>query len=127
MKAAYLATTGSPDVIRFSDLPTPERGEDAVLVKVVASAVSPIDRYIRAGNVAMPLPQPFIPGCDLAGTVEKVGPGVVRYKAGDRVWGSNQGLLGRQRTLAEYAAVHEDWVYPTPPGVEDRTAAAVAL
>ena len=46
---------------------------------------------------------------------------------GDRVWGSNQGLLGRQGTFAEFAAVDEDWLYPTPTGVSDETAAATAL
>ena len=75
----------------------------------------------------MPLPKPFIPGCDLAGRVEAVGPGVKRYKPGDRVWGSNQGLLGRQGTFAEYACVQEEWLYPTPPGVADADAAAAAL
>ena len=75
----------------------------------------------------MPLPKPFITGCDLAGTVEAVGSGVTSFKPGDRVWGSNQGLLGRQGTLAEYAAVHQDWLYPTPPNVTDVQAAAVAL
>jgi NADPH2:quinone reductase len=74
-----------------------------------------------------PLPKPYIVGCDLAGTVEEVGPGVKRFKKGDRVWGSNQGLLGRQGTFAEYAAVREEWLYPTPPGVSDADAAAVAL
>ena len=127
MKAACLETTGSPDVIHYGDLPTPTPGPGEVLVKVGASSVNPIDVYIRAGNVAMQLPKPFIPGCDLAGTVEKVGPGVRRFKAGDRVWGSNQGLLGRQGTLAEDAAVHEDWLFPTPPGVDDKSAAAAAL
>ncbi len=127
MKAAFLDTTGSPDVIRFGDLPrlTPKSGE--VLVKVAASALNPIDVYIRAGTVAMPLPKPFIPGCDLAGVVEEIGPGAKRFKAGDRVWGSNQGLLGRQGTLAEYAAVAEDWLYPTRAGVSDVQAAAAAL
>src|SRR5688572_31065812 len=103
MKAAFLESTGSPDVIRYGDLPRPVPQQGEVLVKVGASALNPIDVYIRAGTVAMQLPKPFIPGCDLAGVVEEVGPGVQRYKVGDRVWGSNQGLLGRQGTLAEYA------------------------
>jgi NADPH2:quinone reductase len=127
MKAAYIETTGSPEVIRYGDLPrpVPQRGE--VLVRVAASAVNPIDLYVRAGNVAFPLPKPFIPGCDLAGAVEELGPGATRFKVGDRVWGSNQGLLGRQGTAAEYAAVHEDWLYPTPANVSDGDAAAGAL
>jgi NADPH:quinone reductase len=127
MRAAYIETTGGPDVIRVGELPTPKPGSGEALVRVAASALNPIDLYIRAGTVAMPLPKPFIPGCDLAGTVEAVGPGVRRFKPGDRVWASNQGLLGRQGTLAEYAAVHEDWLHPTPPGVSDQQAAAVAL
>jgi NADPH:quinone reductase-like Zn-dependent oxidoreductase len=98
-----------------------------VLVRVGAVALNPIDTYIRAGLVNMPLPKPFIPGCDLAGTVEALGPDVHRFKVGDRVWGTNQGLLGRQGTFAEYACAHEDWLYPTPRGVADTEAAAVAL
>ena len=46
---------------------------------------------------------------------------------GDRVWGSNQGLFGRQGTFAEYAAVDEKWLYPTPHGESDPEAAAGAL
>lgn len=127
MKAAYIETTGSPSVIQYGDLPqpTPQTGE--VLVRVGAVAVNPIDLYIRAGIVPMPLPKPFIVGCDLAGVVERVGSGTSRYKPGDRVWGSNQGLLGRQGTFAEYASVAEEWLYPTPEGVDDKTAAATAL
>ena len=127
MKAAYLESTGSPDVIQYGDLPRPIPKQGEVLVKVGASAVNPIDLYIRAGTIAMQLPKPFVPGCDLAGTVEEAGPGVKRFKTGERVWGSNQGLLGRQGTLAEFAAVHEDWLYPTPKGISDVQAAAAAL
>src|SRR6266550_6989269 len=127
MKAAFIESAGPADAIRYGDLPKPSPKAGEVLVKVGASALNPIDVYIRAGTVAMPLPKPFIPGCDLAGTVEAVGAGARRFKAGDRVWGSNQGLLGRQGTLAEYAAVNEDWLYPTPPGVSDTQAAAAAL
>src|SRR5436190_12519290 len=127
MKAAFIEITGDPEVIRYGDLPRPTPKEGEVQVRVGAVAVNPIDTYIRSGAVAMPLPQPFIIGCDLAGTVEAVGPDARRFRPGDRVWGSNQGVLGRQGTFAEYACVHEDWLYPTPAGVSDIEAAAVAL
>ena len=127
MKAAFYEQTGAPEVIQYGDLPKPEPKEGEVLVRVGAASLNPIDTYIRSGAVAMPLAKPFIPGCDLAGTVEGVGPGVKQYKVGDRVWGSNQGLLGRQGTFAEYAAVNEQWLYPTPANVPDTDAAAVAL
>src|SRR6516164_9554238 len=103
MKAAYIETTGAPDIIRYGDLPKPAPRPGEVLVRVGAVAVNPIDTYIRSGAVSMPLPKPYILGCDLAGTVEAPGPGVHRFKPGDRVWGSNQGLMGRQGTFAEYA------------------------
>jgi NADPH2:quinone reductase len=127
MKAAFLETTGAPEVIKYGDLPKPAPKAGEVLVRVAAAALNPIDLYIRAGMVAMPLPRPFIPGCDLAGMVEAVGPGVQKLKPGDRVWGSNQGLLGRQGTFAEYVCTGEEWLYPTPSGVADRDAAAAAL
>ncbi|MCU0705837.1 MAG: NADPH:quinone reductase [Fimbriiglobus sp.] len=127
MKAAYYETTGGPDVIRVGELPTPEPQAGEVRVKIAAAALNPVDTYIRAGLVAMPLPKPFIPGCDLAGTVDAVGPGVTRFKVGDRVWGSNQGLLGRQGTFAEYCCAGEQWLYPLPNGVKEADAAALAL
>jgi NADPH2:quinone reductase len=77
--------------------------------------------------VPMKLPFPFVLGCDLAGTIIEAGASVSRFKVGQRAWGSNQGLLGRQGTFAELAAVDEQWLYPTPPGVSDEAAAACAL
>src|SRR5271169_2392448 len=109
MHAAYLETTGAPDVVRYGDLPTPAAKTGEVLVRVKAAGLNPLDVYVRAGTINMPLPKPFVTGTDLAGTVEALGPGVTRFKVGDRVWGSNQGLLGRQGTCAEFAAVAEDW------------------
>src|SRR6516165_1512853 len=105
VKAAFIEATGAPDVIRYGDLPKPTPKDGEVLVKVGAVAVNPIDTYIRSGAVSMTLSGPYVLGCDLAGTVEAVGPGVTRFRAGNRVWGSNQGLLGRQGTFAEYACV----------------------
>jgi NADPH:quinone reductase len=98
-----------------------------VLVRVKAAALNPVDTYIRAGAIAMNIPLPFVVGCDLAGVIEKVGPAAKRFKIGDRVWGSCQGLLGRQGTFAEFAAVDETWLYLIPPGVSDETASACAL
>ncbi len=127
MKAAYIETTGGPDVIRYGDVPTPVPKQGEVLIRVAAAALNPIDLYIRSGLVAVPLPKLFISGCDVAGTVEAVGPGVKNLKAGMRVWGSNQGLLGRQGTSAEYVCASEEWFYPIPDGVSEPEAAAAAL
>ncbi|MCS7047500.1 MAG: NADPH:quinone reductase [Gemmataceae bacterium] len=127
MKAAYLETTGAPEVIRFGELPTPTPQGNEILVKVACAALNPIDTYLRAGTVAMALPKPFITGTDVAGTVAAVGPDARRFRVGDRVWGSNQGLLGRQGTCAEYVCAAEEWFYPTPANVSDQAAAAAAL
>ncbi len=127
MKAAYIERVGPSENIVYGNLPKPKPEARQVLVKVGAVAVNPVDTYIRAGLIPVTLPSPFIVGCDLAGTVEAVGPEVTKYRKGDRVWGSNQGLLGRQGTFAEYAAVDECWLYPTPEEVSDEDAAAAAL
>jgi NADPH2:quinone reductase len=127
MKAAYIESTGAPEKIVFGSVTKPKPAGSQVLVKVKAVSVNPIDTYIRSGMIKADLPKPFIIGCDLAGVVESIGPDVKRFKPGDRVWGSNQGLFGRQGTFAEYAAVEEHWLYNTPEEVEDTDAAALAL
>jgi NADPH:quinone reductase len=127
LKAAYIEKIGPPKNITYGDLPKPKPEARQVLVKIGAVALNPVDTYIRAGLIAADLPLPFVVGCDLAGTVEAVGPEVTKYRKGDRVWGSNQGLLGRQGTFAEFAAVDECWLYPTPEKVPDQDAAAAAL
>jgi NADPH2:quinone reductase len=127
MKAAAIKHTGPPEAIEIMDLPQPAVAAGQVLVRVQAVDVNPIDTYVRSGMVAMPLPLPYIVGCDLAGVVEAVGPNVSNLKPGMRVWGSNQGLLGRQGTFAEFAAVDAQWLYPTPPEVSSEAATALAL
>src|SRR5436190_6550339 len=128
MKAAYIEATGPAEsTIRYGDVPKPQATGSQALVKVGAVAVNPIDTYLRNGANYWELPKPFIIGCDLAGTVEATGPHARRFKVGDRVWGSNQGLMGRQGTFAEYCAVDEHWLYSTPSPVTDEEAAACAL
>src|SRR5256885_16348897 len=95
MKAAYLENTGGPEVLQYGDLPTPQPKQGEVLVRVQAAALNPIDTYIRAGAVNMPLPKPFITGTDLAGGGGKVGAGTQRVQPGDRGSGAHPGLFGR--------------------------------
>ncbi|MGL4513953.1 MAG: NADPH:quinone reductase [Lacipirellulaceae bacterium] len=127
MRAAYVTEPGPADSIRLGDLPQPEVGPGQVLVRVAVSGVNPIDAYVRSGMVAMAVPLPYVPGCDFAGRVEALGPGVSGLAVGQRVWGSNQGLLGRQGTMAEYAAIDAQFAYATPDGIDDASAAAGAL
>jgi NADPH2:quinone reductase len=127
MKAAFFETTGTPDVIRVGELPTPQPQAREVRVRVLAASINPIDTYIRSGAAPMPLPRPAITGTDFAGIVDALGPEVTRFRVGDRVWGSNQGLLGRQGTCAEFVTTDEQWVYPIPAGVCEIDAAAAAL
>jgi NADPH2:quinone reductase len=127
MRAAFIEQTGATDVIRVGDLPKPKPGPGQVLVKVGATSLNPIDLYVRSGMITMPMAFPYVIGCDFAGTVEETGPGSSQFRAGDRVWGSNQGLLGRPGVTSEYAAIDEVWAYPTPEQLSDAEAAAWAL
>lgn len=127
MLAAYITQPGPADSIHIGELPTPQPGHGELLVAVSHSALNPIDLYIRAGTIAAKLPLPFIPQADFAGVVKAVGEGTTRFHVGDKVWGSNQGMMGRQGTAAQFAAIHEDWCYPLPPGVDAEDAAAIAL
>lgn len=127
MKAAFITQTGSPDTIHYGDLPEPEVGAGQVLMRVEAVSVNPIDTYVRSGAVKFELPQPYIVGCDAAGIVESVGDGVLEIQAGDRVWCTSQGLLGRQGTFAERIVVDADWCFPRSDGVGAADAAAAAL
>lgn len=127
MQGVFYRQTGPPDVLEFGTLPKPEIRPNQVLVRTEAVSVNPIDTYIRSGAVAADLTNPAIPGCDLAGTVENTGDSVTAFSPGDRVWGSNQSLFGRQGTFAEYCAVDEEWLYPIPKNVSFESAAAGAL
>ncbi|MDG3003378.1 NADPH:quinone reductase [Paludisphaera mucosa] len=127
MRAAFIEKTGTPDVIQVGDLPNPEPGPGQVLVRVRAVAINPFDLYLRGGVVAMPMTFPYVIASDFAGVVEDMGPGTTGHQVGDRVWGSNQGLMGRQGVAAEFAAIDEEWLNPIPARLPDADAAAMAM
>jgi NADPH2:quinone reductase len=127
MRAAYINEVGPPESIIIGELPDPKPAEGQVLVRVRAASVNPIDTYIRKGPAMPDMPWPYILGSDMAGVVQALGPNATRFQVGDRVWGANQGVLGRQGTFAEYAVIGERWLYATPDAVTDEQAAAMAL
>jgi NADPH:quinone reductase len=127
MQAAFIRQTGPPEVIVYGELPVPKPARTQCLIKVAAVDVNPIDTYIRSGAVPAKLSFPAILGRDLAGAVVATGSGVKRFKPGDRVWATGQGAEGRQGTFAEFAAVEERWLNPTPAGVSDEQVVALAL
>jgi NADPH:quinone reductase len=127
MKAAFINQTGPPEVIMYGDLPTPKPGRTECLIKVAAVDVNPIDVYIRAGMIPAKLSFPYILGRDLAGTIIEVGPDVKRFKAGDRVWVTGQGVEDRPGTFSEFCAVDEQWLHATPAGVKDEEIVALSL
>jgi NADPH2:quinone reductase len=127
MKAAYIQQTGTPDVIVYGDLPDPKAKRTECLIRVSAVDVNPIDVYIRSGLIPAKLSFPFIIGRDLAGTVVEAGIAVKRFKAGDRVWASNQGADGRPGTFSELVAVDERWLNMIPQSVSDVDIVALSL
>lgn len=127
MKAAVIHAPGPAACLNIEQVQTPAINDHQVLVKVEASAVNPIDTYIRSGAVAVDLPDPWIPGCDFAGIIAECGSAVTEFSVGQKVWGSNQGLFGNQGTLAEFVAVDQHWLYHRPDNVPADVCAAASL
>ena len=95
-----------------------------VLVKINAIGVNPVDAYVRIGGFG-PLPFPYIPGMDFAGTVEQLGDKVTGVKKGDRVYGST--THSTNGAYAEYVAVKESFVHPLPETLSYSQGAAIAV
>jgi NADPH:quinone reductase-like Zn-dependent oxidoreductase len=125
VKAAYITTLGSPDVITYGEMDRPVPGPTDVLVRVEAAAVDPVDTFVRSGAYRTPTPFPFVLGRDLVGTVADIGPGATGFAVGDRVWSHSMGHGGRQGVTAEYCVVGVDRLYHLPGDVEAARAVAV--
>jgi NADPH:quinone reductase-like Zn-dependent oxidoreductase len=117
MKGITYRCYGSPDVLRYEDIPKPTAADDEVLVKVHAASVNPLDWHYMEGTPYMVRmdagfgkPQNPRLGVDFAGTVEAVGRNVTRFKPGDEVFG------GKFGAFAEYVAVREDRAIALKPG-----------
>ncbi|HZU66664.1 MAG TPA: NADP-dependent oxidoreductase [Ktedonobacteraceae bacterium] len=100
MHAIQVHDYGDADQLKLEEIPVPEPGEGEVLVRVYAAGVNPADWKVRSGyfKAFSPTTFPYIPGADLAGVVEKVGPGVSTFQPGQEVFGRSS-----NGSYAEYA------------------------
>ncbi|GAA1921362.1 zinc-binding dehydrogenase [Streptomyces sodiiphilus] len=125
MFAAYIEQLGSPDTIRYGELPQPVARAGEVLVDVSVASVNHVDTFVRSGAWRTPVTFPFVIGRDLAGTVAATAPGT-GFEAGERVWCNSMGHAGRQGAAAERVAVPADRLYRLPDGVDPEDAVALA-
>ena len=120
MRAVVMQSFGGPEQLGIGewDLPRPGRGE--LLIRVDATALNRADLLQRQGSYPPPPGESKILGLEIAGGVEADGPGLRRWKAGDRICG----LVGGGG-YAEYAVIHEEMALPVPEGMELWAAAAI--
>jgi len=127
MKAMLMAAPGDPGVLQPGELPKPTAGPGEILVRLAAAGINPLDTKVRKLHMFYPKNTPVVLGCDGAGTVEAVGSGVKRFKAGDEVYFFNNGLGSGLGTYAEYTLVHEDHAARKPAKLSMVEAAAAPL
>ncbi|MBO0868738.1 MAG: NADP-dependent oxidoreductase [Micromonosporaceae bacterium] len=128
MRAVVFSSFGGPEVLRVTQLPTPEPGPGQLRIRVAAATVNPVDLAARAGAFGPGLPPgEYVAGWDVAGTVDAVGPGVSRFATGDLVAGLSQWFHGHVGTHAEYVVLAEESVAAVPEGLSAVQAATVPL
>ena len=109
MKVVTLPKYGGPEVLTIAEAPKPKPGPDQILVRVRAIGVNRADCLQRQGLYPMPPGIGDIPGLELAGEVEALGPGVDDHAIGDRVFG-----LVAEGAYAEYAVMDRGLAVPIP-------------
>lgn len=121
MRAIAIAKPGGPEVLTLVERPDPEPSRGEVRVRIHATAVNRADLLQRMGAYPAPADSPpDIPGLEIAGEVDALGPGVERLKKGDRVFG----LVGGGG-YAEAVVSHERALAKIPDGMSWEDAAAV--
>ncbi|MGW7705673.1 NADP-dependent oxidoreductase [Streptomyces sp. NPDC054771] len=127
MKAIRFHEFGSSEVLRYEDVDRPVPGPGQVLVRVAATSFNPVDDHIRAGVLAemIPIPLPYVPGIDLAGTVAELGADVTGLEVGDRVVAMLP--LASAGGAAEYVLAPAESLAPAPRTIELVDAAALPL
>lgn len=129
MRAIALTEYGEPDVLSSQELPDPLLGPDFLLVRVRAAGVNPVDYKIRRGNLRGRFPHhtPLIPGWDVAGVVERVGPAVTEFAEDEEVIGYVRKDHVQHGTYAELVAAPVRTLTRKPTRLDMTTAACLPL
>jgi len=127
VKAVVYDRYGPPDVLRLETLARPVPREGEVLVRVHATTVTRTDTGLRSAEffisrfvTGIRRPKQRVPGIELAGVVEEIGPGVTEFAVGDRVFGVRSGAHAEYVTVPESGALAQ-----MPAGLTFEQAAAV--
>jgi NADPH:quinone reductase-like Zn-dependent oxidoreductase len=128
MKAIVQDRYGSAEVLQTRDIDQPEIGDNEVLVRVHAASIHVGDWILMTGSpfvmrfsTGLRTPKSPVPGTDVAGTVEAVGPHVKGLRPGDEVFGWCAGAF------AEYASGPEGQFVKKPANLTFEQAAAVGV
>ncbi len=121
-RRAVLTRRGGPEAVEVVEDEIADPGPGEVQLRVLASGVAFGDVMKRRGFVPRLPPFPFTPGYDLAGVVERAGPGAGRLRPGERV-----AAFVMNGANADRANVPERLCVPVPPRAGDAQAAACVL
>ncbi|MDJ0311720.1 NADP-dependent oxidoreductase [Arthrobacter sp. H35-D1] len=129
MKAMTYAQYGGTEVLEQTNRPTPKVAPGAVLIRVKAAAVNPVDWKIMSGGLdgLMDVAFPVTPGWDVAGVVEAVGFDTPEFKVGDEVYSYGRRDTIQGGTFAELVALPAAIVTPKPQTLSWEQAAALPL
>lgn len=127
MKAIRIAAFGGPDVMKYEDAPVPEPGPGEALVRVYAAGVNPIDWKTREGQLEGRVHHrlPLVLGWDVAGQIERLGPGASGFAPNESVFGRSD--MSRDGSYAEMVVVRTDELARQPVTLRFAEAAAVPL
>jgi len=120
MIAIEIRAPGGPEVLVPVERPTPVPAPGEVLIKVAAAGVNRPDIFQRLGRYAPPPGASDIPGLEVAGTIEQLGPEVRDWRIGDEVC-----ALVAGGGYAEYCAAPVPQCLPLPRGLDLIAAAAI--
>ena len=123
------AQYGSPDVLELTEQPLPKAGPGMVLIRVMAAAVNPVDWKVMAGylDTLLDIEFPAIPGWDVAGVVEAVGPDVTGFSVGDEVISNGRRDYVHGGSFAEFMALPARIVAAKPASLTWEEAAGLPL
>lgn len=122
MRALLCRELGGIDSLELGDLPIAEPSADEVLIKVGAAGLNFADLLMIKGQYQEKPACPFAPGMEIAGRIERLGPGVSGLQAGQRVMATVS-----HGGFADMAIAKVSEIIPLPDEVDDVTAAGFAI